>query len=175
MAQLEQLARTQGPRSFGFGALSLVLTSGRPAGSVRTVLQVLVDADNLHRARVAALLRALPDDAVLSAAGSPTALAAVDWPTAATLLPRTGWQRADLELAAAYTPDDGPLVLASGDGDFAQLGRRHAGHVLVVSDSPSSHLRAGATVLDPVHDGPDAVRAWIRGALTTSRRSDGSP
>ena len=133
------------------------------------MLQVLVDADNLHRARLAALLVALPDDAVITAAGSPRVLNAVAWPTRTTLLARTGWQRADLELAGAYEPDEGPLVLATGDGDFAQLGRRHAGHVLVISDSPSAHLRAVATVLDPVHDGPDAVRAWIRGAQTDPR------
>lgn len=137
------------------------------------MLQVLVDADNLHRARIAALLVALPADAVIRAAGSPGALAAVTWPAGTELLPRTGWQRADLELAGAYEPDEGPLVLASGDGDFAQLGRRHAGHVLVVSDSPSAHLRAVASVLDPVHDGSEAVRAWIRGALTAPRQGDG--
>lgn len=125
---------------------------------------MLVDADNLHRARIAALLTALPADAVVRAAGSPNALASVTWPVGTQLLPRTGWQRADLELAGAYEPDEGPLVLASGDGDFAQLGRRHAGHVLVVSDSPSAHLRAVGSVLDPVHDGPEAVRTWIRGA-----------
>jgi hypothetical protein len=132
------------------------------------VLQVLVDADNLHRARLAALLRALPDDAGITAAGSAQALAAVDWPAGAALLPRTGWQRADLDLAAAYEPDDGPLVLATGDGDFAQLGRRHPGHVLVVSDAPSAYLRAVGTVLDPVHDGSDAIRTWIRGARDRS-------
>jgi hypothetical protein len=136
------------------------------------VLQVLVDADNLHRARVSALLVALPDDAVITASGSPAALSAVVWPADTVLLPRTGWQRADLELAAAYRPDDGPLVLASGDGDFAQLGRRHAGHVLVVSDSPSAHLRAVGTVLDPVHEGAEAVRAWIRGARASVPDSD---
>jgi hypothetical protein len=136
------------------------------------VLQVLVDADNLHRARLTALLVALPDDAVITAAGSPAVLDAVDWPSTATLLPHTGWQRADLELAAAYRPDDGPLVLATGDGDFAQLGRRHAGHVLVVSDAPSAHLRAAGTVLDPVHDGPGTIRAWIRGARDTPRSGD---
>jgi hypothetical protein len=135
------------------------------------VLQVLVDADNLHRARLAALLLALPEDAVITAAGSQRILDAVTWPDGAMLIPRTGWQRADLELAGAYVPDSGPLVLATGDGDFAQLGRRHAGHVLVVSDAPSGHLREVGTVLDPVHDGPDALRAWLRGA----RDTPGSP
>ena len=136
------------------------------------MLQVLVDADNLHRARLNALLLALPEDAVITAAGSPRILDAVAWPDGTTLMPRTGWQRADLELAGAYVPDGGPLVLATGDGDFAQLGRRHAGHVLVVSDAPSGHLRAIGTVLDPVHDGPDAVRVWIRGARDAPRSLD---
>lgn len=136
------------------------------------MLQVLVDADNLHRTRLAALLSALPEYAAITAAGSPRVLAAVVWPSRTALLPRTGWQRADLELAGAYRPDDGPLVLATGDGDFAQLGRRHAGHVLVVSDAPSAHLRAVGTVLDPVHEGPEAVRTWIRGAEAEPARSD---
>ena len=136
------------------------------------MLQVLVDADNLHPARLNALLTALPTRAVIVAAGSPDALSRVDWPATATLLPRTGWQSADLELAAAYTPDDGPLILASGDGDFAQLGRRHTGHVLVVSPSPSSHLRAGATVLDPLHDGPGAILQWIHAAGVGPRPVD---
>jgi hypothetical protein len=128
------------------------------------VLQVLVDADNLHRARLTALLRALPADAVITAAGAERVLARVQWPPGTRLLPRTGWQRADLDLAAAYQPDAGPLILATGDGDFAQLGRRHSGHVLVVSDSPSGHLRSVGAVLDPVHDGADAVRHWLAGA-----------
>jgi hypothetical protein len=128
------------------------------------VLQVLVDADNLHRARLAALLRSLPADAVITAAGAQRVLERVQWPTGTRLLPRTGWQRADLDLAAAYQPDSGPLILVTGDGDFAQLGRRHAGHVLVVSDSPSAHLRSVGAVLDPVHDGTDAVQHWLAGA-----------
>jgi hypothetical protein len=131
------------------------------------VLQVLVDADNLGRTRIAALLAALPEEAVVVAAGSDASLAKVRWPGGATLLPRIGWQRADLELARLYTPDDGPLVLASGDGDFAQLGRRHPGHVLVVSASPSAALRASGTVLDPVHEGLDVIRRWITAASRT--------
>jgi hypothetical protein len=131
------------------------------------VLQVLVDADNLGRVRIAALLAALPEEATVAAAGSEASLAKVRWPAGAILLPRTGWQRADLELARVYTPDDGPLVLASGDGDFAQLGRRHSGHVLVVSAAPSAELRTSGTVLDPVHDGIEAVRRWITAAETS--------
>jgi hypothetical protein len=130
------------------------------------VLQVLVDADNLHPARLSALLLALPEDTVVIAAGSSHALQRVRWSSGATLLPRSGWQRADLELAAAYQPDEGPLILASGDGDFAQLGRRHGGHVLVVSDAPSAQLRSVGTVLDPVHDGAAAIRRWVGAALS---------
>lgn len=136
------------------------------------MVQVLVDADNLAPHRLRGLLDALPDDATVVAAGSRAALAKVVWPGSATLLPRSGWQRADLELAAAYVPGDAPLVLATGDGDFAQLGRRHPGHVLVVSGSPSAHLRVGVTVLDPVHDGVDAVRRWITGALSAPLPAD---
>jgi hypothetical protein len=134
------------------------------------VLQVLVDADNVHRSRVAAVLSALPTEAVVVASGSPELLARVPWPDGTLRLPRSGWQRADLELAAAYQPDSGPLVLVSGDGDFAQLAARHGGHVLVVSEAPSARLRAVATTLDPVHDGVAAIRDWLNAA-----RSPGPP
>jgi hypothetical protein len=118
----------------------------------------------VHRSRLLGVLSVLPPDAHMVAAGSPAVLRPVAWPPQARLLPRTGWQRADLELAAAYQPDDGPLIVVSGDGDFAHLARRHAGHVLVVSEAPSSALRAVSTVLDPVHDGVEAIREWIRAA-----------
>jgi hypothetical protein len=130
------------------------------------VLQVLIDADNVHRVRLRAVLAALPDERLVVVAGSPQALAVVAWPNDARLLPRTGWQRADLELATAYEPDDGPLIVVSGDGDFAHLAGRHAGHVLVISESPAAALRAVGSVLDPAHDGEDAVRRWIAAALT---------
>jgi hypothetical protein len=84
-------------------------------------------------------------------------------------LASSGWQRTGLELAAAYTPDAGPLVVASGDGDFSHLTRRHPGHVLMVSASPSRHRRNGATVLDPLHDGVDAVRDWLRASGDQSK------
>jgi hypothetical protein len=32
---------------------------------------------------------------------------------------RTGWQGADVVLAAAYQPGDVPLVVVSGDGPYA--------------------------------------------------------
>jgi hypothetical protein len=125
------------------------------------VLQVLIDADNVPRSRLVAVLAVLPRDAEIVVAGSPQILDRIGWPAGARLLPRTGWQRADLELAAAYRQDDGPLILVSGDGDFAHLARRHGGHVLVVSQAPSAQLRGVGTTLDPVHDGPDAIRDWL--------------
>ncbi len=137
--------------------------------SVLLVLQVLVDADNVHRSRLLGVLTALPPGARVVAAGSPAVLRPVPWPPEALLLPRTGWQRADLDLASAYEPDEGPLIVVSGDGDFAHLARRHAGHVLVVSEAPSAALRGVGTVLDPVHDGVDAVREWIRAASAQRR------
>jgi hypothetical protein len=131
------------------------------------VLQVLVDADNVHRNRLAALLGALPVRAVVVASGRPEVLDPLSWPPGTMLAPRSGWQRADLELAAAYQPDAGPLILVTGDGDFLQLARRHPGPVLVVSKAPSARFRDVATVLDPVHDGAGAIRTWLN-AVTDS-------
>ncbi len=128
------------------------------------MLQVLVDADNVPPARLVPLLDRLPAGAGqvrLVVSGRPSALARVAWPDHAEVVPSTGWQRADVELATAYRPDDGPLVLVSGDGDFAQLARRHPGPVLVVSSAPAGGLRDAATVIDPVHDGPDALQRWL--------------
>lgn len=123
---------------------------------------MLVDADNLPVARLRLLLRALPlDEAALVVAGSPRALVAVDWPAAARVLEAEGWQRADWLLAEAYVPGAAPLVLVSGDADFAGLVRGHAGPVLVVSDRPAHALRSAAPVLDPVVDGVDALRGWF--------------
>lgn len=75
--------------------------------------------------------------------------------------PPAGWQRADVALARAYEPRHGPLLLVSGDGDFALLAARHPGPVLVVSEAPSARLRAAAPVVDPVHDGLDTLRGWL--------------
>lgn len=123
---------------------------------------MLVDADNVVGARLQALLDALPaQDATIVAAGRPEALAGVRWPPGTRLLSRTGWQRADVALARAYQPHEGPLLLVSGDGDFALLAARHPGPVLVVSEAPAAGLRAAAPVLDPVHDGLEALRAWL--------------
>ena len=125
------------------------------------MLQVLVDADNVDPTRVALVLAALPAYASVVAAGRRSALAAVSWPEGTTLLPASGWQRADLALAAAYTPSDEPLLLMSGDSDFALLAGRHSGPVLVVSEAPSHRLRAVVPVHDPAVDDPGDLRRWI--------------
>jgi hypothetical protein len=127
--------------------------------------QVLVDADNLDvgRLRLVATALASSASARVVVAGHPARLARVEWPSEATLLDATGWQRADVALVSAYVADSLPLVLVSGDGDFALLAERHAGPVLVVgtSGATSSRLRASATVVDPVHDGLERLLAWL--------------
>jgi len=125
------------------------------------VLQVLIDADNLPEARIRALLRALPGDARIVVAGSPRAVGAVAWPVRARVLTVEGWQQADAALAGAYVAGTDPLVLASGDGDFALLLSSHPGPVLVVADRPSRRLRESATVVDPVTDGLPRLRDWL--------------
>jgi methyl coenzyme M reductase subunit C-like uncharacterized protein (methanogenesis marker protein 7) len=106
-------------------------------------------------------------DIRLVVAGHPARLDQVSWLPGADLRPATGWQRADALLAQAYVPDDAPLVLVTGDGDFALLAQRHPGPVLVVgtAGSTSSRLRhgAGAAVVDPVHDGLERLRSWLSG------------
>lgn len=130
------------------------------------MIQVLVDADNLTPPRLRALLRAVPiDEARLVVVGSPSALARVDWPRGANLTAIEGWQAADAVLARAYLPDAEPLVIASGDGDFGAIAAGHPGPVLVVSDRPASMLRRAATVIDPIHDGMDALRHWFDAVL----------
>jgi hypothetical protein len=131
---------------------------------VAGVLQVLVDADNVPPARLLPLLALLPPgghDVRLVVSGRDAALAAVRWPDYAEVVPATGWQRADAVLAAAYRPGTGPLVVVSGDGDFALLAARHAGPVLVVSEAASARLRDSATVVDPVQDGVVPLRQWL--------------
>ncbi|HXT45167.1 MAG TPA: HIT domain-containing protein [Pseudonocardiaceae bacterium] len=137
-------------------------------------MQVLVDADNLDvprlRLLVAALEAAASADVVV--AGAPAALEAIDWPAHARVLPAAGWQGADLLLAHAYRAEDRPLLLATGDGDFAQLVRRHPGPVLLVG-STSNRSRALAaphiTPTDPALDGGAQLRAWI---ATRSQRAE---
>lgn len=129
------------------------------------VLQVLVDADNVAPSRLQPVLdvvTTLGPAALLTASGRPRALAGLRWPTGAALLSHEGWQRADLALAAAYRPGDGPLLLVSGDGDFALLAARHGGPVMVVSGAPSGRLRDVAAVIDPAVDGVEPLRQWLR-------------
>ncbi|MPZ73661.1 MAG: hypothetical protein GEU74_10595 [Nitriliruptorales bacterium] len=133
------------------------------------MIQILVDADNVTAARLRAFLRAVPFDEVeMVVAGSPAAVAGATWPIGAVIHEVTGWQQADLALAAAYRPGTQPLVVVSGDGDFSMLAATHGGPVLVVSDRPSSRLRAAGTVVDPVVDGPDAVRHWFDAVLDST-------
>ena len=130
------------------------------------LMQVLVDADNLDvprlRLLVAALQAASCADVVV--AGASAVLNAADWPPDTQLIPATGWQGADLLLARAYRAEDRPLLLATGDGDFAQLARRHPGPVLVVSSTANrSHNLTAPHVVptDPALDGGAQLRAWL--------------
>jgi hypothetical protein len=111
---------------------------------------------------VAAELAGAPEARVV-VAGHPGRLADVSWPDGADVREASGWQRADSVLAAAYVADDRPLVLVSGDGDFALLAERHPGPVLVVgpSGSTSGRLRGPNAVVDPVHDGLERLRSWL--------------
>ncbi len=127
-------------------------------------MRVLVDADNVAPPRLAPVLAALGlvmADVHLSASGHERALDQLSWPAGAELLPTSGWQRADLALAAAYRPGVEPLVLVSGDGDFALLAGRHPGPVLVVSGAASGRLRDVATVIDPATEGVAPILAWL--------------
>ena len=136
-----------------------------PTGdALSPTVQVLVDADNVGPPRLLPLLSALHDlapTAVLDVAGHPAALDRTPWPDGARQLPAIGWQRADLALAEAYRRDDQPLILASGDGDFALLAAGHPGPVLVISSAPSYRLTQGSTVTDPALDGPQRLREWL--------------
>lgn len=127
---------------------------------------MLVDADNLDVARLRIVAGVLAEATVplrVVVAGRPARLAQLGWPSTARVIEASGWQRADAVLADAYVADDRPLVLVSGDGDFALLAQRHVGPVLVVgtTGSTSGRLRPSATVVDPVHDGLERLRAWL--------------
>ncbi len=130
------------------------------------LVQVLIDADNLDVPRLRLLVAALEEAsaAEVVVAGAQEALGAIDWPPLARVLPASGWQGADLLLAHAYHAADQPLLLATGDGDFAQLARRHPGPVLLVSGT-SSRSRAltgpRITPTDPAADGGAQLRSWI--------------
>lgn len=126
----------------------------------------MVDADNLDVPRLRLLVVALEaaPSANLVVAGAQAALEAIDWPPQAQVLPASGWQGADLLLARAYRADAQPLLLATGDGDFAQLARRHPGPVLLVGGT-SSRSRAFTgpriTTTDPAADGGAELRSWL--------------
>lgn len=133
------------------------------------MIQVLVDADNLGASRLRAFLRAVPMDEVeMVVAGSPQALRAVDWPRGARVHQAEGWQQADLVLVEAHRANDEPLVVVSGDGDFAMLATTHPGPVLVISDRPASRLRGAGRVIDPVLDGLDPIRQWFDAILDST-------
>ena len=128
------------------------------------MLRVLVDADNVSPRRlqpVLDLLSALAGGVELTASGRRHALDALDWPASSELLAHAGWQRADAALAEAYSPADVPLILVTGDGDFALLAARHPGPVLVVSGAPSGRLRDHALVVDPATEGTAPIATWL--------------
>jgi hypothetical protein len=100
-------------------------------------------------------------DVGLTASGRQAALDAIRWPAAATVLVHAGWQRADIALAESYKANDDPLVLVTGDGDFALLAARHPGPVLVVSGAASGRLQDVASVVDPAVDGLAPITAWL--------------
>lgn len=127
-------------------------------------LQVLVDADNVVPRRVQPvldLLARLEAPVRIVASGRDTALRRLTWPPETQLHSETGWQRADLALAAAYIPSTDPLLLVSGDGDFGLVATRHPGPVLVVSGAASTRLREGTTIVDPATDGVGAIEQWL--------------
>jgi hypothetical protein len=134
------------------------------------VFQVLVDADNVPVQRLQVLADALStyaDSLRIVVAGHADVVTGVSWPTQPEVLVAAGWQRADLELAGAYAPVPGPLVLASGDSDFVQLATRHPGPVLVVSEAAASRFRDVGTVVDPVHD-QAALEQWLAAVTADS-------
>jgi hypothetical protein len=100
-------------------------------------------------------------DIRVTASGRQAALDRLSWPAGTRLLEHEGWQRADVALAEAYSPDEHPLILVTGDGDFALLAARHPGDVLVVSGAASGRLREHAVVADPATEGTAPIRAWL--------------
>jgi hypothetical protein len=137
-----------------------------PSWCMIVPMQVLVDADNIDVPRLRLLVAALhaASCANVVVAGAPAVLDAVDWPPHTQLLPATGWQGADLLLARAYRAEHQPLLLATGDGDFAQLARRHPGPVLLVSSAANrSHNLTAPNIFpsDPALDGGAQLRAWL--------------
>jgi hypothetical protein len=129
-------------------------------------VQVLLDVDNLDTPRLRLLIAALEavPSAQVVAAGAAPALEAIDWPPWVRVLLATGWQGADVLLARSYHANDQPLLLATGDGDFVQLARRHPGPVLLVGGT-SSRSRAFTgpriTATDPAADAGAELRSWL--------------
>ena len=137
------------------------------------MLRVLVDADNLAPRRlqpVLDLLATIRSPISITASGRPAAVDRLRWPDSAELIASAGWQRADASLAESYLPSADPLLLITGDGDFALLAERHPGPVLVVSGAASGRLRVGTTVVDPATEGVAPISAWLaeHGAGTSS-------
>lgn len=129
-----------------------------------------MDADNVPVQRLQVLADALSpyaDSLRIVVAGHADVATGVAWPAVPEVLVAAGWQRADLELAGAYSPTPGPLVLASGDSDFVQLATRHPGPVLVVSEAAASRFRDVGTVVDPVHD-QAALEQWLAAVAADS-------
>lgn len=123
---------------------------------------MLVDADNLSSTALGVVVRALPSgEASVVVAGRGDAVGPVDWPAGARVHAVAGAQQADRVLLDAYRPGGAPLVLVTGDKDFAPVAQAHAGPVLVVADRPAKALRRAAVVLDPDRDGLQALRAWF--------------
>ncbi|WP_322750969.1 MULTISPECIES: hypothetical protein [unclassified Frankia] len=126
------------------------------------MVQVLADADNLMRRWMSvtmALVAGYP--CVVTVAGAPARLARVTWPPGSTVVAAVGWQRADLVLASAYRLNDQPLLLVTGDGDFAHLASRHPGPVAVVGVFVARALRDTATAIDLSRDGVGPLAAWL--------------
>jgi hypothetical protein len=132
------------------------------------VVQVLADADNLMSRWMSVMMTLVGRyPCAVTVAGAPARLAAVAWPAGSTLLAAEGWQRADLALAGAYQRNDRPLLLVTGDGDFAHLASRHPGPVAVAGLSVARALRSGATVIDLSRDGVGPLAAWLDSVTVT--------
>jgi hypothetical protein len=129
------------------------------------LLRVLVDADNVPRRRlqpVLDMLEAEVDDVNLIASGRLRTLRRLRFSATAKLIAKVGWQNADAALARAYQPSEDPLILVTGDGDFALLALRHPGPVLVISGAASLQLHGAGQVVDPALEGLEPIRNWLR-------------
>ncbi|EYT90692.1 hypothetical protein CcI156_04360 [Frankia sp. CcI156] len=126
------------------------------------MVQVLADADNLAARWMTVTMRIVGGyGCAVTAAGAAGRLAAVRWPAQCRLVAAEGWQRADLALAGAYRSDEAPLLLVTGDGDFAYLASRHPGPVAVAGVLVARALRDTATVIDLARDGAAPLVRWL--------------